>query len=214
MWTQIFTIAVGDGYLAVASNPATKQFVADEGHIADAYINVFVIFALIAALFASQAGSRFNKAVSARRNRDFKLLLGLITARTSVTIKQANVWIALVVIAFMHLQHYENVVAAFMVHFLLTSVVVLVVLTLRDLDDPLTGVASIGEIPDDLKNDVAVVLGGYKTAEQLCEEEERAAMFRRLNEHSSLSVAVTQTTTTEINVAKEEMDELDEIDVA
>lgn len=110
---------------------------------------VCTLFALVYAFVLAETGSEWKATRDAIRDGNKETFLKEVTKRMPGSFWLAVVFVSLCVVVIYHLFHYDSTFILIATHMMVGMIIMLLLQILQDLDDPITGVINVDEIPTD-----------------------------------------------------------------
>jgi hypothetical protein len=126
-------------------NPHTV--VADETAVNTLGGLVCTLFALVYAFVLAETGSEWKATRDAVRDGNKEVFLKEAPKRMPGSFWLAVVFVSLCVVVIYHLFHYDSTFILVATHMMVGMIIALLLQILQDLDDPITGVINVDEIP-------------------------------------------------------------------
>lgn len=132
------------------NNAGTKP---DEVAINTYVLNLFVGWMLFTAWFLAKTDEEWKKCAEAVAKNDREMFLLEAPKRIALSIRVLYIIISVMTAVSFHMFHIESLLATFEIQFGVGFFVAMAIMVLWDLDDPITGVINISNIPEDWLQD-------------------------------------------------------------
>jgi hypothetical protein len=154
IFTGVIAGLINVALSALVMNPLLSEAAREEVVVSTYAINLFVGWVFFSAWFLAKADEEWKKVADAviRKNRDEFMIEA--PKRIATSIRVLYLLISLLVILSFHLFHIGHSLVLFEIQFGVGFLVMVTILVLWDLDDPVSGVINVQNIPQEWLNEL------------------------------------------------------------